>query len=145
MMSVANKFSIIQVGITFVLPEEPETQKENDQDQKTKMAQEQSPRYTAYPFNFYIFPRENNSNDPVVSMQAGCIKFNTANSMDWNRWIRKGITYVKMSEMNKVLQNLYNSSVNSGTTITNTNSISSSKIFSELLNELNSKTKSQVC
>lgn len=109
------------------------------------MAEEQEPRFTAYPFNFYIFPRETNSNDPVVSMQAGCIKFNTANSMDWNRWIRKGITYVKISEMHKVLQNLYNSSVNSAVTITNTNSISSTRIFSELLNELNSKTKSEVC
>ena len=54
MSSVATRFNIIQVGITFVLPAP-------------------NSKYTAYPFNFYVFPRENFISDPVISMQAGCV------------------------------------------------------------------------
>ncbi len=42
---------------------------------------------TAYPFNFYIFPRPTIYGDPTVSLQSGCVSFNIANKMDWNRWI----------------------------------------------------------
>lgn len=84
MSSVATRFNIIQIGITFILP---------DAHQK----------YLAYPFNFYVFPRENFLSDPVISMQAGCVEFNSLQQMDWNRWIRKGINFVKITEFNKYL------------------------------------------
>ena len=56
----------------------------------------------AYPYNFYVFPRESLLGDPVISLQAGCVQFNTNQNMDWNRWIKKGINYVKITEMEKI-------------------------------------------
>lgn len=85
MSLVATKFNIIQVGVTFILPSTPG-------------------KYTAYPFNFYVFPRESFLSDPVISMQAGCVEFNTSQNMDWNRWIRKGINFIKISEFNRYLK-----------------------------------------
>ncbi len=56
-------------------------------------------------------------------MQATCVQFNSKNSMDWNRWIRKGITYVKISEINKIMQNFSGiMNANSNVSITNTGS-----------------------
>lgn len=75
MRQVARKYNIIQIGLTFLVEQEKEV--------------------TAYPFNFYLFPRENSFSDPIVSLQAGCMEFNTNQGMDWNRWIRKGITYMR--------------------------------------------------
>lgn len=119
MASVASRFNIIQVGLTFVLPKEISDSKMQEQ-----------PEYLAYPFNFYVFPRVSSSQEPVISMQAGCIEFNTDHSMDWNRWIRKGITYVRMSEINKALQSISNSGSNSATTITNSASNTNNKTYS---------------
>ena len=50
-----------------------------------------------------MFPRENSLGDPVVWMEAGCVSFNNNQNMDWNRWIRKGINYIKISDMDKCL------------------------------------------
>lgn len=59
-----------------------------------------------YPFNFYVFPRESAFSDPVVSLQAGCVEFNSSQEMDWNRWIKKGVTYMKLSEYNNILDGI---------------------------------------
>ena len=83
MSAVASKYNIIQCGLTFVVEEEHK-----------KMA---------YPFNFYVFPRETGNNDPTISLQAGCMKFNTSQGMDWNMWIKKGINYVKIADMHRLL------------------------------------------
>lgn len=72
MQPIAKKYNIIQIGLTFFVPEQEEL--------------------VAYPFNFYVFPRESLYSDPVISLQAGCMEFNTHHEMDWNRWIRKGNT-----------------------------------------------------
>lgn len=80
MAAVASKFNIIQIGITFILDDEKNVGK-----------------YIAYPYNFYVFPRESSHHDPVISLQSGCVQFNTNQNMDWNRWIKKGINFVKIS------------------------------------------------
>lgn len=85
MAAVASKFNIIQIGITFVIKDP----KEQDQ-------------FIAYPFNFYVFPRETFLADPVISLQAGCVNFNTEHDMDWNRWIKKGINFIKIADIDKV-------------------------------------------
>ena len=53
-----------------------------------------------YPFNFYLFPRNPGTYDKNLTMQLGCVKFNAEHGMDWNKWINKGVNYVKLSEMN---------------------------------------------
>lgn len=67
MSAVARKYSIIQIGITFF------TNNNN--------------KIHAHPYNFYVFPRTTFYSDPSVSLQSGCVSFNTSNHMDWSRWI----------------------------------------------------------
>ncbi|KRW99797.1 Ribonuclease H-like domain [Pseudocohnilembus persalinus] len=71
---VAEQFSIIQIGISI-------------------FTQESDNEYKAYPFNFYVFPRKNDMYNPIISFQLGSIEFNTQYDMDYNRWIKKGISY----------------------------------------------------
>ncbi len=85
MKAVVSRFNIIQVGLTFFV-------NQNDQ-------------VIAYPFNFYIFPRENPLRDPIISLQGNTTQFNSNQGMDWNRWIKKGIPYIKISEIEE-LENL---------------------------------------
>lgn len=86
MRQVAKKYNIIQIGMTFFV-HNPNT-------------------IEAYPFNFYVFPRESSFSDPVVSLQAGCVEFNTNQEMDWNRWIKKGITYMKMTDYEQIVEGI---------------------------------------
>ncbi len=51
---------------------------------------ESKEKYTAQPFNFYLFP---NSGGDLV-MQPSSIAFLRQNNMDFGTWIDKGITYV---------------------------------------------------
>ena len=77
MSNVARKYCILQVGITFFINE--------------------NNMIKSYPFNFYVFPRSTIYSEPSISLQAGCVAFNVQNKMDWNRWVQKGITYMKFS------------------------------------------------
>jgi hypothetical protein len=83
MAQVASKYNIIQCGLTFVIQE--------------------GDNMVGYPFNFFVFPRETGNTDPTISMQAGCCKFNSKQGMDWNKWIRGGINYVKITDKNRLL------------------------------------------
>lgn len=56
--------------------------------------------------------------------------------MDWNRWIRKGITYVKISEINKIMQNfstIMNSNSNVSITNTSGNNLLNGRLYGELM------------
>ena len=83
MRNVVNKFNIIQLGLTFIV-------------------HEMNGQILAYPFNFYLFPRENPLREPVISMQCNATEFNSAQGMDWNRWIKKGIPYVRISDVKEL-------------------------------------------
>lgn len=52
-----------------------------------------------YPFNFYLFPRNPTVYDKNLNLQLGCVKFNIDHGMDWNKWIREGVNYIQLSEM----------------------------------------------
>ena len=54
MREVVKKYNIIQLGLTFIVG-----------DINTK--------YQAYPFTFYLFPRENWKNNACISMQANTV------------------------------------------------------------------------
>ena len=72
MKYVASKYSLIQVGICcFIL---------DDNDQKLK----------AHPYVFYLFP-ENSYDDIVMSVSS--IDFLKKNNMDFQEWIKNGITF----------------------------------------------------
>lgn len=76
---MAETYQIIQLGLSLVV--------EDRLDNKLKV----------YPYNFYLFPRNPIGYDKNLGMQLQCIKFNNENGMDWNKWIREGINYVKLS------------------------------------------------
>ena len=80
---VAETFQILQIGLSFVV---------FDNDKGLKI----------YPFNFYVFPRTPRASDINLTIQLGCLKFNSSNGMDWNKWINKGVNYVKVSEMKEM-------------------------------------------
>lgn len=76
---IAKTYTVLQVGFTFFIKGEN--------------------GLIAHPYNFYVFPRQSAKLNPKISLQAGCVEFNSKNKMDWNRWIEKGISYAKMSEL----------------------------------------------
>lgn len=79
MKYVAETYQIMQLGLSFVAYDEKES------------------KMKVYPFNFYLFPRNPATFDKNLTMQLGCVKFNAEHGMDWNKWIREGINYVKLS------------------------------------------------
>jgi poly(A)-specific ribonuclease len=76
---VAETYQILQLGLSLVV---------FDKD---------SSKMKVYPFNFYLFPRNPVGFDKNLTLQLSCVKFNAENGMDWNKWIREGINYVKLS------------------------------------------------
>ena len=73
MVSVASKYAIIQIGLTFFLPD---ISKINN--------------VIAYPFTFYTFP--DSGADVILSPSS--IDFLRKNNMNFNLWITKGIPFV---------------------------------------------------
>ena len=87
MKAVAETYRIIQIGICLfheVIDDLSSDNNNNNQDNKEKKK-----KYTATPFNFYLFP-ENGS----IHMEGSAIRFNADHGMDFNKWIRDGIPYV---------------------------------------------------
>ena len=80
---MAETFQVLQIGLSFVV---------FDNDKGLKI----------YPFNFYVFPRTPRAYDTNMTLQLGCVKFNSSNGMDWNKWIKEGVNYVKVSEMKEM-------------------------------------------
>ena len=76
---MAETYQILQLGLSLVTAEAGTTK--------------------VFPFNFYLFPRNPGTYDKNLTMQLGCVKFNAQNHMDWNKWINKGVNYIKLSEM----------------------------------------------
>ena len=72
MKHIAIKYSIIQVGLCFFV--------------------DGVEGIEAYPFNFYVYPRSYKNVNPVVTMQCTTTDFNSRNGMDWNRWIKQGMS-----------------------------------------------------
>ena len=78
MKYIAENYQILQLGLTFIT--------ENNGKE-------------AYPFNFYLFPRNPATFDRELKMQLSCVKFNALHGMDWNKWINKGVNYIRISEI----------------------------------------------
>jgi hypothetical protein len=74
MRTVATKYNIIQIG--FCLVEEPE----------------KGPTLLR-PYNVYVFPSSTQKSDPILQCSTSAIEFNSTHGMDWNKWIREGVSY----------------------------------------------------
>uniref|UniRef100_A0A0A9XY88 Poly(A)-specific ribonuclease PARN-like domain-containing protein 1 n=1 Tax=Lygus hesperus TaxID=30085 RepID=A0A0A9XY88_LYGHE len=58
--------------------------------------------YVARPYNCYVFPNSVTNNGPIITLEVSSIEFNNRYNMNWNRWIREGIPYVKQEEEEKL-------------------------------------------
>jgi len=71
----ATRFNIIQFGLAIF--------------HETKGEKSAEASYDCRCYNFFLFPEEG----PIL-MEAGAVKFNADNGLDWNRWIREGVPFV---------------------------------------------------
>jgi poly(A)-specific ribonuclease len=78
---VAETYQVIQLGLSIVTF-------------KNKLK--------VYPYNFYLFPRNPVASDKNISMQLKCVNFNSDNGIDWNKWIKEGINYIRLSEKESI-------------------------------------------
>jgi hypothetical protein len=91
----ANKYQIIQIGLCLF--------ERTDSELSIKQ-----PKYNAYPFSFYVFPRTvNGKMDKDLTMELGSVEFN-ANSggVDWNKWINQGVSYFDKNDL-KSAENMF--------------------------------------
>lgn len=93
MRKVAGHYSMIQFGLAVF------HEKEEVVAERTRGAAPSA--YTCRVYNFYVFPQEG-----AINMDGAAVKFNRDHGMDWNKWVREGLTYVnraKAAELRKVL------------------------------------------
>jgi len=92
MRAVAMKYNMIQIGLCLV--EEP------------------SPRDVVLrPYNVYVFPQSRKNYDPVLQLSTSAIEFNRDHNMDWNKWVREGVSYMTRDEEDKLRTELQEESL----------------------------------
>lgn len=77
----AERFRIIQLGLVPFFA---------DKDNPKK--------YTAKPYNIYIFPHEGYGNSQI-NCEVSAMIFNRSNNMDFNKWIYKGVQYLNKKQV----------------------------------------------
>jgi len=94
MRRIANHYNIIQFGLA-VFHENGSREPGSDPSAGAP------PLYTCRVYNFYLFPQEGG-----VNLEGAAVAFNRDHGMDWNKWVREGVTYVnrqKATELRKAL------------------------------------------
>ena len=123
----ADNFRIIQLGISCFIKK-----KNNDKE------------YIAKPYNIYVFPSEK-VNNGKFDFYIESIIFNRDHGCDFNKWIKKGVSYLNEENLNKLVDRTINGDINKY----NPNDIYSFKnialykekdkiIYDEFLNKFNS-------
>jgi len=90
---IAEKYKIIQVGITTFL--------RNEQNE-----------FISKSYNFYVFPEDKPGNQNL-NCELSAIIFNRDHKMDFNKWIYKGIPYMNSKTEKQLLDNLNELNINS--------------------------------
>jgi len=75
MISVANRFQMIQLGLCFYTSETAGT-------------------YIAHPFNIYLFPEDRPGAESDIALDLDGIKFHKDQKLDFNKWIYEGVPYL---------------------------------------------------
>lgn len=96
----AERYRIIQLGITIFTKQPP-----------TTTSSPSSPQYTALPYNFYIFPYEEYNNNQF-NMDISSILFNKSHGIDFNKWIKQGVSYVNNEQLKRISEHLFNDNIN---------------------------------
>ena len=79
MQAAANKYNIIQTGLSLFIPKKSE-----------KIEDFLKDIYEVRSYNIYVFPRENSEFSPQISCDASAMAFNIKHGMDWQKWIVEG-------------------------------------------------------
>ena len=93
----AERYRIIQLGISIFTKQISSTS--------------QLPQYTALPYNFYIFPYEEYNNNQF-NMDISSILFNKSHGIDFNKWIKQGVSYVNNEQLKRISEHLFNDNIN---------------------------------
>ena len=80
MRSVAERFQLIQLGVSFFVLEPTTIPGET--------------RYTAYPYNIYLFPEEKPGSRSDVVFDVDTVNFHKQQKLDFNKWIYEGVPYL---------------------------------------------------
>jgi len=94
MRRVANHYSIIQFGLAVF-------HESSSKEPGSDLTVGAPSSYTCRVYNFYLFPQEGG-----VNLDGEAVTFNRNHGMDWNKWVREGVTYVnrkKAEELRKAL------------------------------------------
>lgn len=75
MVSVANRYEIIQLGLCFFTLQSPNV-------------------YTAHPFNVYLFPEDRPGAATDLSLSLDGVSFHKDQRVDFNKWIYEGVPYL---------------------------------------------------
>ena len=97
--NAANKYSIIQVGLTiFKARPAPDLTKERPAFLQKKA------EFDAYPFTFYLFPRTYDGRLlRDVGMEISTVQMNVLkHGIDWNKWLADGVGYVDNEEISYI-------------------------------------------
>ena len=123
----ADNFRIIQFGISIFIKD-----KNNNKE------------FIAKPYNIYVFPSEKQNNGKF-NFYIESIIFNKDHGCDFNKWIKKGVSYLNENYLNKLIDRTFNGDINKY----NPNDVSSFKkitlykekeriIYENFLNQFNS-------
>ena len=90
----ADNFRIIQFGITLFIKN-----KNNEKE------------FIAKPYNIYVFPSEKQNNGKF-DFYIESIIFNKNHGCDFNKWIKKGVSYLNEINLNKLVDRTLNGDIN---------------------------------
>ena len=105
--NAANKYSLIQVGVTiFKVRPSP------DLDKSQPAFLQKSAEFDAYPFTFYLFPRTYDGRLlRDVGMEVSMVQMNVLkHGINWNKWLANAVGYVDREET-AYIENMISSGV----------------------------------
>ena len=94
----AEKYSIIQLGLTIFIKDK------KDQNQ-----------YNCYPYNFYLFPNANDLkalSQDNMNFEIKSMIFNCNGKIDFNKWISEGIYYLNKRQYRQLYINITKNNIN---------------------------------
>ena len=94
----AEKYSIIQLGLTIFIKDKTDPN-----------------QYNCYPYNFYLFPNANDLkalSQDNMNFEIKSMIFNSNGKIDFNKWISEGIYYLNKKQYRQLYKNITQNNLN---------------------------------